>query len=218
MTRALRNPQTRDLLIQAAREIFATKGYHASGVQDIVERAGMAHGTFYLYFKSKKELFQALIDLLLEDLYATLAASPIEEIQTYRDYERQLRTLTTKGAEVLTRNQDLSKILLWEAVGLDPDFNRLITDLLDQFTSLGQLYIEHGKERGFFRQSMDPARGARIVVATVWGIAFRWAAGTIAFEDALRDVEELISELLYGVVDPAVRAEGESESPGIDRP
>jgi AcrR family transcriptional regulator len=203
------NQTTRDLLVQAARVIFSSQGYHATGVQDITAMAGVAHGTFYLYFKSKKEIFRHLIDLLLEELYSVLAAVPFQEVRTHLEYESRLRAMTVKGAEVLTRNRDLSRILLWEAVGLDQDFKNLIVDLLDQFTVLGRLLIEHGQSLGFLRKSMDATTGARIVVSTVWGIAFRWAAGTIEFPTALQDVEELISELLYGSVEPSVRDGGQ---------
>ncbi|MBX0312473.1 MAG: TetR/AcrR family transcriptional regulator, partial [Sulfurihydrogenibium sp.] len=42
---------TKDKIIVAAKELFSTKGYHETKVSDIVEKAGVAQGTFYLYFK-----------------------------------------------------------------------------------------------------------------------------------------------------------------------
>lgn len=205
MKRSEKKERTKEILVQAAREVFSANGYHKVNVQDIVEKASIAHGTFYLYFKSKKQLFVHLINLLLDELYSSLSSIPVSEINTYKDYEAQLRILTRRGAEVFLKNIDLTRILLWEAVGLDEELNKIITDLLDQFSILGQFYIEHGKSLGFMRDDMNPATGSRIVVATVWGIVFRWAAGNIKFETALKDIEELISELLYGVIKPSIR-------------
>ncbi len=53
--------ERREEIMDAAVEIFACKGYYNTKIADIVEAVGIAKGTFYLYFKSKKALFLALI-------------------------------------------------------------------------------------------------------------------------------------------------------------
>ena len=53
-------PNTRAALLAAAAALFADKGYAATSVSDIVGGAGLAQGTFYLYFKSKSEIITAL--------------------------------------------------------------------------------------------------------------------------------------------------------------
>jgi AcrR family transcriptional regulator len=47
-------------LLDAGAAVFAEHGYHAARVDDIVKVADTSHGTFYLYFANKEELFQAL--------------------------------------------------------------------------------------------------------------------------------------------------------------
>ncbi|AHF79492.1 TetR/AcrR family transcriptional regulator [Thermococcus paralvinellae] len=49
---------TRERILKAARELFAEKGYDKTTVDEIVERAGVAKGTFYNYFRSKEELIK----------------------------------------------------------------------------------------------------------------------------------------------------------------
>ena len=49
-------------ILGAAREVFAELGYGATTVRDIIRRTGLASGTFYNYFKSKEEVFEALMD------------------------------------------------------------------------------------------------------------------------------------------------------------
>jgi AcrR family transcriptional regulator len=55
-----RGRQTMRTLLDAGAEVFADRGYHAARVDDIVTRANTSHGTFYLYFGNKEELFRAL--------------------------------------------------------------------------------------------------------------------------------------------------------------
>lgn len=53
-------PDRREQLLDAARAAFVDKGFDATKVSDIVARAGLAQGTFYLYFKSKLEIMLAV--------------------------------------------------------------------------------------------------------------------------------------------------------------
>jgi AcrR family transcriptional regulator len=59
-----RGARTRTRLLEAAEDVFAQIGYHEASIVKITEAAGVAMGTFYLYFRSKKEIF----DELLRDL------------------------------------------------------------------------------------------------------------------------------------------------------
>src|ERR1700720_2177211 len=72
-------PQARELraqgrktmrrLLDAGMRVFADRGFHAARVDDIVRAARTSHGTFYLYFTSKDDLFRALA----EDVAAAMA-------------------------------------------------------------------------------------------------------------------------------------------------
>ena len=64
-------PSARTAVLAAARQIFADKGYHATSIDDIIEAADIARGTFYLYFESKRAIF----DELLDELFTTLAGA-----------------------------------------------------------------------------------------------------------------------------------------------
>ena len=52
--------KTREKIVSAAMELFAKKGFDKSTVDEIVAKAGVAKGTFYLYFKSKDDLIKEL--------------------------------------------------------------------------------------------------------------------------------------------------------------
>ena len=55
-----RGQRTLERLLEAGATVFATRGYHAARVDDVVKAAKTSHGTFYLYFSSKEDLFRAL--------------------------------------------------------------------------------------------------------------------------------------------------------------
>jgi len=56
-----RGARTRRKLLEAAEAVFADLGYHDASIVKITEAAGVGQGTFYLYFASKKEIFDELV-------------------------------------------------------------------------------------------------------------------------------------------------------------
>ena len=71
-----RGEATRTRVLEAAEQVFGAKGYHGASVTEITRAAGVAQGTFYLYFRGKKEIFLDLVDDLGTRLRAvTLEAS-----------------------------------------------------------------------------------------------------------------------------------------------
>ena len=71
-----RGHRTRARLLDAGAQVFETKGYHAARVDDIVRAAQSSHGTFYLYFSSKEELFKQLVADVLTEVVALAEALP----------------------------------------------------------------------------------------------------------------------------------------------
>jgi AcrR family transcriptional regulator len=71
-----RGAETRARLLEAAEQVFAELGFHEASIVKITEAAGIAQGTFYLYFASKKDVFDELVrDLNRRVRYAMKEAS-----------------------------------------------------------------------------------------------------------------------------------------------
>jgi AcrR family transcriptional regulator len=96
------NPERRRELLDAARRLIAEKGYDTLAVHEIVAEAGVAQGTFYLYFKGKDDLPHALAEDLVAEIADAAAAlggdgSPAE----------RLAELTEAVHAVGARNRDV---------------------------------------------------------------------------------------------------------------
>ena len=60
---------TKAKILQVAKEVFAQKGFQKTTVKDITNAADLGYGTFYLYFKDKREVFNALVESVEDELY-----------------------------------------------------------------------------------------------------------------------------------------------------
>ncbi len=66
--KAQQSQRTRGVLLQAARELFAKKGYAHTAAEEIVQRAGVTRGALYHHFRNKEDLFQAVFETIEQEL------------------------------------------------------------------------------------------------------------------------------------------------------
>ena len=109
----------RRLLLDAAVKVFAHKGYHASRVGDIAEKAGVAYGLVYHYFESKedvlrsvfRETWRALIATIKSVDVPTLILAADEDQLTPVDDSRKMQSACTKAElEILPRTGHLANL------------------------------------------------------------------------------------------------------------
>ncbi|HVK62872.1 MAG TPA: TetR/AcrR family transcriptional regulator [Polyangium sp.] len=130
-------------LLRAARDVFATKGYHAAKVDDIVARASVAKGTFYLYFPDKRSVFVELVDGLFSRLGAAILT-----VDTQGDIEAQIKHNIRGIVAVLLDDPALTQLLLSFAPGLDPAFAAKIRSFYDGVKTLLRMSLDEGQRLG----------------------------------------------------------------------
>jgi AcrR family transcriptional regulator len=140
---AMDKAERRQVLLRAARDVFATKGYHDAKVDDIVAAAKVAKGTFYLYFPDKRSVFSELVDVL----FARLGAA-ILKVDTARDVDAQIKHNIRAIVAVLLDDPALTKILLSYAAGMDPAFVTKIQSFYDGVKALLAGSLEEGQRLG----------------------------------------------------------------------
>lgn len=130
-------------LLRAARDVFATKGYHDAKIDDIVKQANVAKGTFYLYFRDKRSVFSELVD----GLFTRLGAA-ILHVDTTLGVESQVKHNIRAIVAVFLDDPALTRILLSYAAGLDPAFVAKIRDFYDGARKLLRSALEEGQRMG----------------------------------------------------------------------
>lgn len=107
--------QKMEALLDAAFDLFVTKGIHETSISDIVHKANMAKGTFYLYFKDKYQVRDTLIHRKADKL-VRLAASELQDTQT-RSVEEKLIFMADYILDYFENNKEMlrfiSKNLSW---------------------------------------------------------------------------------------------------------
>lgn len=145
MVRAKRRQQ----VIDSAKEVFSKKGFHKASISDIVQKAGIARATFYLYFRNKRHLFQSLLEFLLQELDRRVETIRLGE--GHPPPVEQLRANLTRVVTFSMEEPQLVQILFRSAVGMDREFerelDRFYARVLDRIEGALTLGIEMGLVR-----------------------------------------------------------------------
>lgn len=138
--------ERRQKLLQHAREVFAKRGYHATKIEDIVVAAGVARGTFYLYFEDKRAVFEEIVDRTLAKLaMAILRVDPHDPSRSVAD---QVRENIRRVVRILLEDRATTKILLTGALGVDEAFDRKVHSFTDEIAKLLMESLADGQALG----------------------------------------------------------------------
>ncbi|HEY7020064.1 MAG TPA: TetR/AcrR family transcriptional regulator [Ktedonobacterales bacterium] len=153
-------------LLDAARQIFAAKGVEAARVSEIVARAGVAQGTFYLYFTSKASLVLALTD----QVYAEIREEVARALAAERHVVGQVSAGVAAAFRAIERNQGIFAIVHPRAGGAEirQESERLFAPYYDLVAEA----IRAGQERGEIPADIAPDLVARLVVDVIDSAAY----------------------------------------------
>lgn len=126
--------------------VFAKRGYHQTTIEHIVAEAGVARGTFYLYFEDKRSVFGELIDRFSARI--SMAISSIVLDDPARNVAEQARGNIHAIIGLALQEREMTKILFTDAVGLDPGFDRKLYSFYDEVVQLLTESLRQGQRLG----------------------------------------------------------------------
>ncbi|HWT92215.1 MAG TPA: helix-turn-helix domain-containing protein [Solirubrobacteraceae bacterium] len=163
MSSSARAADTRRMLLDAARDAFETRGYRATTVADIVERAGTARGTFYLYFRNKEAVFYELMRELGDVLAREARPGALPE-----DREALVETATRQYLEAFSRRRGMWRAEL-DAFGGHRDVEQIWLELREDFVARIGRDLERWRARDEIRADLDvPMTAEALAAMTEW--------------------------------------------------
>src|SRR3974390_452828 len=138
--------ERRQQILGVARDVFARRGYHAAKIDEIVASAGIARGTFYLYFEDKRTIFEEIVDRTIPRL--GLAIVRVDPHDAARSVAEQVRDNIRRVVRILLEDRATTKILLSDALGVDLAFDRKLLSFYDEMANLLQESLRDGQTLG----------------------------------------------------------------------
>ncbi len=116
--------QTKEILLQAAKQEFMEKGYAASSLRNICKKANVTTGALYFFFRDKEDLFASIVEEPLHRLYEMMKYHYAGELKEIDDIEKVFseehiddKSLSVEIVEYLYDNKDAIKLMIEKSEG-----------------------------------------------------------------------------------------------------
>ena len=198
---------TREKILTAALEVFSSKGFHGTTVDEIAERAELGKGTVYRHFHSKKGLFSELISSKVAELEQTVAGAIDPRTDVLKVIEAYLRSYFA----FFDRNRNLYKVLIQEQSDFGAEVKALyIGNILKKVPLLKRKILQAAKS-GLLKQ-MDFHTVFYGVMGFIDGIMQKWLASDGEYS-LVDDLPTVIETVFYGFVNPELPGESAGNQP-----
>ena len=166
--RERRKLEIRERILDTALELFETRGYEDTTVNEIAEGADIAYGTFFNHFPTKLDLLQQIADRSLRELF-----EDVEEIRkqpgSYADHVVALfENASTSAVEKGPQARELIHAMMTSA------YPELVVTDDRRMQRIFEALIRDGVDAGEFRTDVDPDTLCEIVQGTWYSLFLSW--------------------------------------------
>lgn len=174
---------------QAAIRVFAQKGFNGATTKQIALEAGVAEGTIFRYFKTKKDILLSLVrPYIIESLADTLkesAGKPDEVV---------LNLIAQNRLKLFKQNRDLVRLLCTEAQFHPELREEFMENIIMPAVGILERYIDEKITQGVYKD-LDPKVAARVFVGMV-GIFVLWKEFLFGDKHVVFDEQEFITNMV----------------------
>lgn len=197
-SRSGRRAASRRKLLDAARGLFVSKGYHDTRPQDITKEAGLGHGTFYIHFTDKRDCFLAFVAEAQAELMATIEAAnqdgPHPIGQVLNNVLEAIRVYSEAHPGVLETVLSDPTII---AAGEAPQ--QTIVDIWAEDWANG---LREARARGEVRADLDCRMTGYLIVGMLQSMMFYARVATRAGEADYGLAQQKVIDFIIAAVEP----------------
>lgn len=167
----------RAALLEAGLQLFQTQGFDRASIEQIAAEAGVARGTFYLYFEDKTALFHAVVDRFFDPLMQVFDSVQLalEQAETPEACLAAYQVMAAQLAITGLTHRDEVLLVFREMRGQSlPGLRRRERDLIDRITDLTQFAMD----RGLLRQG-DARLASLVILGGIERLYFEVLAGEL---------------------------------------
>jgi AcrR family transcriptional regulator len=187
--------EVREQLVQSARLVFARYGFKKTALDDIAREARKGKSTIYYYFKSKDDIFKAVIDAeaeirekAIEDQISAIE-DPQQRLKTYI-YVRMLSLKNVGNYYEAIKNDLLDNLYF---------VNSLRTNHFDAEVNVVKNLLLEGVDKGIYT-IQNPELTAKTVVTLLQGFEVPLIQKNLSDEELQKSVDEMLNILFFGIV------------------
>jgi AcrR family transcriptional regulator len=189
-------------IVQAAVQMFSEKGFAATSTSEIAQKAGVAEGTIFKHFKSKKELLITIVSPIMTKLIKPFVLRDFYQVldSSYPTFEEFLRAVISNRLVFARKYWPVMKVMLQE-IPFHPELKKQYLDVVAKQVAerMEQLIVRYQQD-GSIRSSIPPATVLRMCVSIIVGyLGTRFFIAPDEEWDDERETELCIEFIMHGL-------------------
>jgi TetR/AcrR family transcriptional regulator, fatty acid metabolism regulator protein len=184
----------RQLIIESAERIFATRGFHDTTIADISSDSGVHEASIFQYFKTKENLIVTVPERHLKETLAGIT----EHLQGMKGAEPKLRKLIWHQLRDLSVNKNYTSILLRELRTMPAFYLSPAYEMIRKYSAYATEAIREGIQDGDIAPDVEPILVLEMIFGAIDSVVLRWL-----FFDDVYDPGE-VAEELFSLVKAAI--------------
>ena len=190
-----RSRETLRRIVEAAGEVFAENGYDKATVAEIISRAGIGHGTFWLYFRNKDDLLRFMVQDMIKEFEAFdwFREDTMEgpSVRTPEEVEEIIRGVMG----IFARYANIHPLIVRASLESE-EFRQVLEEFNQPFVNIVEKKLHEHLEKGWCRD-LDPGVTAQIIITMLEYTNLQWLnQGSSGRDDLIHNLSVIIYHTL----------------------
>lgn len=189
-----RKEDTRAQILRVSAGMFAARGYHGTGLTELLDAADVARGGFYYHFKSKEAVLLQIIVATIE----RILASSLSLVRREVDAVTKLRLLCDDLSSAIIENEAGFIVFMREYSALSQQSKERVLALRRQYVERWDGVLQEGAREGMFVIRKTPYVEG---ILGMWIYSFTWNRGVVPPEVIAVDLAEFVLHGVHAIAD-----------------
>ena len=200
-------PEKEQKILEAAIDVFSERGFSGSTTSEIAKRAGVAEGTIFRYFKTKKDILRGVLIQMLNLAGEPIIVEGVRKIllnTENKDLREVLKAFVKDRLEVLESVFPMIKIIITEALYHDDIREAFFQNIVSKIFEIFTIFHRQMVERGLIRENVKALTMARSIIGNIvlFVVYKQFFADKFNQQDMDQELDAVIDIIMYGISKP----------------
>ncbi len=165
-------------IVDTAKQMFIEKGFQSTHIGQVCEKLDIARGTVYQYFRNKKEILYAILEVVLENIEDIFDKDDFNEFFNTGPTSEQVLEFINKRLvsciSVLLGEPIVIRLIYKEIIGVDEEVNVRVDKAISEIKKVVAYEVEELMRRGVYRAELDPRVTATMIIGGVMLVVYEY--------------------------------------------
>jgi AcrR family transcriptional regulator len=200
-------PEKEQKILEAAIDVFSERGFSGSTTSEIAKRAGVAEGTIFRYFKTKKDILRGILIQMLNLAGEPIIVEGVRKIllnTENKDLREVLKAFVKDRLEVLESVFPMIKIIITEALYHDDIREAFFQNIISKIFEIFTIFHRQMVERGLIREKVKALTMARSIIGNIvlFLVYKQFFANKFNQQDMDQELDAVIDIIMCGISKP----------------